>query len=316
MSSEDIINIYVDEGSISFPYFNFYLDEDGSFFLVNRLLDINKSYRFNRLNKQNNTNPFYIRGEGLLNNNITITGNGSINSGIIGEQTFILSFSETLLNILPSLGQNDKLIYFSTSNNSLSSNFNLYNNNLPVIDFDNEDDDENGNIENEISNIGTISIVFDENRLCTDGIVFDENTTDSDMLNDPNSSREALQRLRILKTRETGNEINIPITTGRYEGRNISFIYNTHEDYKMRRKAEILNNYNKSYAGKKQNYSYIAKFNKYKYKNISNTRIKNLIENQQCLNSINYVKPATNSGIFGDNTRLYLDRNVNYHENI
>ena len=63
----------------------------------------------------------------------------------------------------------------------------------------------------------TTSIVFDDTRLCTD---FESNTAlnpdETDILTDPDATREALQRLRILKTRETGDSQQIHIiTTGR-----------------------------------------------------------------------------------------------------
>ena len=71
---------------------------------------------------------------------------------------------------------------------------------------------------------GTTSIFLDENRF--------NNSEDIFIL-------ESLQNLRILKTRETGDKQITPITTGRYEGRNISFTYNTLNDFSMRRKAEV-----------------------------------------------------------------------------
>lgn len=149
---------------------------------------------------------------------------------------------------------------------------------------------------------GTISIFFDENRF--------NNTEDSFIL-------ESLQNLRILKTRETGDEQITPITTGRYEGRNINFTYNTLEDFSMRRKAEVLKyNKNKLEESKKGNYSRISKSGKSKYKHLTNARIADIKIRNKCENANILLKPATNAGIRGDNTPLYLDPNVSFYETI
>ena len=105
---------------------------------------------------------------------------------------------------------------------------------------------------------GTTSIFFDENRF--------DNTDDAPIL-------ESLQSLRILKTRETGNKQVTPITTGRYDGKNVGFTYNTLNDYVMRRKAEVLKyNKNSLEETKKQNYSRISNSRKSKYKHLTNQR--------------------------------------------
>ena len=47
--------------------------------------------------------------------------------------------------------------------------------------------------------------------------------SETEWLTDPNAPRDALQRLRILKTRETGEQQQIPDTIGRSTGTNINF---------------------------------------------------------------------------------------------
>lgn len=306
------IDIFVDEGFNSIPYFNFYLDSNGTTILEGNELDIRKTYRFQRLNKLNTLHPFYISDVGVeieSSGNILITGDGIHDRGIIEYETFILTFLNTDTSY--------SLYYYSTSDSGLSNTFDLYDSTLinpPVT------------IPDVITPlpppeyVGSVSIVFDENRLCTDGIEFDDNPlldpTDTNMLTDPNSTRTALQQLRILKTRETGDEQVIPNINGRYQGRNISFKFNTYEDYQMRRKLEVLKSYNKNNESKKSNYSYFANSGKSKYKHMTNKRIKSLLDSQVCVNSNIIVKPATNSGVFGDSTMLYLDPNVKFHTNI
>lgn len=149
---------------------------------------------------------------------------------------------------------------------------------------------------------GTISIFFDENRF--------NNSDDTLIL-------ESLQNLRILKTRETGDEQITPITTGRYEGRNISFTYSSLQDYSMRRKAEVLKyNKNRLEETKKGNYSRISNNGKSKYKHLTNNRIADIKVRNKCENANILLKPATNAGVKGDNTPLYLDQNISFFETI
>ena len=61
----------------------------------------------------------------------------------------------------------------------------------------------------------TTSIVFDE--IDYSQIEYDANSTDESMLTDPSASIIALQGLRVLKTRETGDEVVTPDTTGRVQ---------------------------------------------------------------------------------------------------
>ena len=89
----------------------------------------------------------------------------------------------------------------------------------------------------------TTSVVFEE--IDYSQLEYDFNSTDETMLTDPSASIIALQNLRILKTRETGEGSVTPDTTGRTEIPMVDYskTYN-YENYKMRRKAEVLKHKN------------------------------------------------------------------------
>ena len=134
--------------------------------------------------------------------------------------------------------------------------------------------------------------------------------TQTEWLTDPNSSRDALQRLRILKTRETGGQQQIPNIIGRDTGVNIDYdnISHTYEVLKMRRKAEVLQNKNKNFSTKKKEYSNAVKGINIKYS--SRTRLRQLVESNQCQNQPPIVKPAYKSGIKNDNTPLTYNKSI------
>ena len=163
----------------------------------------------------------------------------------------------------------------------------------------------------------TTSIVFDENRLCTD-FSFNDNPNlnpDSAFLPDPNASREALQGLRIMKTRQTGDEAVTVDINGRETGNNVDLSIVDYQAYKMRRKIEVLKHKKNVFDNTNQQYSYYSRSGKSKYKSTTNAKIKKLREAQSCNEDI-IIKPATNSGIIGDNTGLYLDANIQYHDKL
>ena len=101
-----------------------------------------------------------------------------------------------------------------------------------------------------MSNQGTLSIVFGEDftdgfDCTTSGIDFVSNPDPNDVnyfdwLTDPNAGRDALQRLRFLKTRETGNQPQVPNTQGRSNGNQVSVEKFNYENLKMRRKLNFL----------------------------------------------------------------------------
>ena len=170
----------------------------------------------------------------------------------------------------------------------------------------------------------TQSIVFDENRLCTDFSFnaigeppfFVNNPTQTKWLTDPNATRDALQSLRIMKSRETGDDPIVVDIDGRDIGNVIDFTKISYENYKMRRKCEVLKYKTVSKNPKKIDYAYFSKSGKSKYKSNTNERIKQLIANSKCNNLDRVVNPATNSGVFGDSTPLYFDSNVPFYDTI
>lgn len=166
-----------------------------------------------------------------------------------------------------------------------------------------------------MSDIGTTSIVFDETRLCTDFSFNDSpdiDPTDTPDLTDPNSSREALQRLRVLKTRNTGSIAQLPITLGRVRSKTLDFSSFTYEQFATRRKIEVLKGVNKEKLTRKQEYSRLASGKKTKFMSVATKqRLKHLRDSNQCLeNNLDIIQTAPH--INGGGT-LYYDRNVPFH---
>lgn len=160
----------------------------------------------------------------------------------------------------------------------------------------------------------TTSIVFDDTRLCTD---FESNTAlnpdETDILTDPDATREALQRLRILKTRETGDLQQIPNTTGRETGNIIPFNSYTYYELQMRRKATVLRNTNNNFVSSKTSFSNIANNKSSRYS--SKTRLKQLAESNQCETQI-IIKKSRDAGIKNGNANLYFFKEVPYFKSL
>ena len=91
---DDVTHIYVSGGSMSDPYYQFYSDSEGTTEVSE--LDITHSYTFHRLNGAT-SHPFYVSDSGYeqeSSDKVTITGDGSSNSGISGSETFTISFAD------------------------------------------------------------------------------------------------------------------------------------------------------------------------------------------------------------------------------
>ena len=88
--SNNII-IFVDEGSFQEPFFNFY--NESKELIKDLKIDASNSYTFKRLNEVY-SHPFYISDNGyeLQSNFIEITGDGSFDTGIKGDQKIHLKF--------------------------------------------------------------------------------------------------------------------------------------------------------------------------------------------------------------------------------
>jgi len=149
----------------------------------------------------------------------------------------------------------------------------------------------------------TTSIVFGD--IDYSEIEYDEYATDGQMLTDPSATIFALQRLRVLKTRETGDEIFILETTGRTENPMLDYNETSYEEYKMRRKVEILKYKEHTTINKKTLFSSLASSRRGQISNVSAT-------SETCENDVIRVKKASNSGVKGDNTLLFFNPNVTY----
>ena len=112
---------------------------------------------------------------------------------------------------------------------------------------------------------------------------------------------------------------------GRDNGKNISFLETTYEEYKMRRKSEYLTHepklkknaqINKNFTTKKGNYSTLAKSSHTKYGKLSRSMLKRLKNQSSCTTSVVVSNPGTNSGVYNSRTLLFLDTNVDYHSTI
>ena len=150
----------------------------------------------------------------------------------------------------------------------------------------------------------TTSIVFE--NIDYSEIEYDIDSTDETMLTDPSASVIALQGLRILKTRETGDEVVTPDTTGRSENSMIDYNETSYEQYKMRRKAEVLKYKKNTTTNKRTQYSALASNRRGQISNV--TSVSNTCSTDVTVK----VKNASNSGIKGDNSLLFYDENVTF----
>ena len=92
-NSETIVDIYVDGGSFSSPFYNFYLDPAGREPFNEFNLDTNQTYTFHRL-KETTSHPFYIATSATDPASYSLSGDGSSILGITGNQTLTLRFAD------------------------------------------------------------------------------------------------------------------------------------------------------------------------------------------------------------------------------
>ena len=117
-AEENVIHIYVSEGSMSEPYFQFYTDSEGTTEISE--LDITHTYTFHRLNGAT-SHPFYVSDSGYeqeSSEKVSLTGDGSSNSGITGSETFTISFEEGFT-------VDDTLSFYCTVHSSMIGEFAL-----------------------------------------------------------------------------------------------------------------------------------------------------------------------------------------------
>jgi hypothetical protein len=153
----------------------------------------------------------------------------------------------------------------------------------------------------------TTSVVFDD--IDYSQIEYDTSSTDETMLTDPSASIIALQGLRVLKTRETGDEVVEPDTTGREQTTMLNYNEISYEEYRMRRKAEVLKYKKNTTTNKRTQYSALATSRRGQIANTSSV-------STTCENDVIRVKKATGSGIRGDQSLLFLNPNVSFHDKL
>ena len=115
---DDVTHVYVSGGSMSEPYFEFYADSEGTTEISE--LDITSTYTFHRLNGAT-SHPFYVSDSGYEQESsaeITLTGDGSSNSGITGSETFTISFEDGFT-------VDDTLSYYCTVHSNMIGEFTL-----------------------------------------------------------------------------------------------------------------------------------------------------------------------------------------------
>ena len=112
------VDVYVGDGSMSEPYFEFFTDAEGTNVMTE--IDISKNYKFQRLNNPS-AHPFYIGDTGYntaSSDKIIIAGDGSSTSGISDDQSFTLFFRD-------SFTVEDTLEYYCTVHSSMIASFTL-----------------------------------------------------------------------------------------------------------------------------------------------------------------------------------------------
>ncbi|MFL2940630.1 MAG: fasciclin domain-containing protein, partial [Candidatus Poseidoniales archaeon] len=115
---DDVTHVYVSGGTMSEPYFEFYTDSEGTTQISE--LDIAHTHTFHRLNGAT-SHPFYISDSGYeqeSSDEITLTGDGSSNSGITGSETFTISFEDGFTI-------DDTLSFYCTVHSSMIGEFSL-----------------------------------------------------------------------------------------------------------------------------------------------------------------------------------------------
>mgnify|MGYP003301507042 FL=1 len=116
--SDDVTHVYVSGGSMSEPHYRFYTDSEGTTEISE--LDITHTYTFHRLNGAT-SHPFYISDSGYEQESsakITLTGDGSSNSGISGSETFTITFEDGFT-------VDDTLSYYCTVHSNMIGEFAL-----------------------------------------------------------------------------------------------------------------------------------------------------------------------------------------------
>ena len=112
------VDVYVGDGSMSEPYFEFFTDAEGTNALTE--IDISKSYKFQRLNNPS-THPFYVSDVGYntdSSESLIIAGDGTSTTGISDDESFTIFFRDAFV-------VQDALGYFCTVHEDMEGMFTL-----------------------------------------------------------------------------------------------------------------------------------------------------------------------------------------------
>ena len=165
----------------------------------------------------------------------------------------------------------------------------------------------------------TTSITFDDTRNnCSAFLATTEElelASESTLLTDPEAPRQALQGLRILKTRETGDLAQVPNIIGRTSGNNIDLTSYTYFDLSMRRKAEVLRKTNMNFETSKKRFSQVVQ-GKSKFRNTSQARLRSLYENSKCESQNVIIKKSTGAGINNGKDLLIYNPSIPYYSSL
>ena len=88
------VDVYVGDGSMSEPYFEFYTDAAGTNAITE--IDISKNYKFQRLNNPS-THPFYLSDVDYNTDStehMIIAGDGTSTTGISDDESFTVFFRD------------------------------------------------------------------------------------------------------------------------------------------------------------------------------------------------------------------------------
>ena len=112
------IDVFVSNGDMTAPYYNFYMDSSGNYPLTE--IDISMPYKFHRLSNPS-THPFYISDTGYKatpSGNLFIVGDGSHTSGISNDDSFTVFFKD-------GFSVDDTLNFFCTVHSNMIGEFAL-----------------------------------------------------------------------------------------------------------------------------------------------------------------------------------------------
>ena len=112
------VDVYVSDGTMAAPYFDFYTDSAATNALTE--IDISKAYNFQRISNPS-AHPFYIGDTGYntpSSSNLIIAGDGSSSSGISDDQSFTVFFRD-------GFSVDDTLSYYCTVHSNMIGEFAL-----------------------------------------------------------------------------------------------------------------------------------------------------------------------------------------------